>query len=81
MADANKDSRHTLRRNHGHRLIYTDQPDDLGNIGNYDTYIARAPQRYLTVVMQNMNYQGSLLPIAWDFALAAPIAASRELRS
>lgn len=78
----NKDTRHKTRKDAGEALIYTTHQDDLGNIHNLQEYIEKlvslfasahrllAEKRYMTIIMQNMNADGRLLPIAWEFALA-----------
>lgn len=78
----NKDTRHKTRKNNGAALVYSEQGSDLGNIDDLNEYISKlvnvftsahrllADRKYLTVVIQNMNYEGRLLPIAWEFALA-----------
>ncbi len=78
----NKDTRHKKRRERGESLFYSDRCEDLGNIEDVGEYIRRLvvlfsgvyrvlkPRGYVTVVMQNLNYGGSLMPIAWQFGMA-----------
>lgn len=77
----NKDTRHKQRQSNGERLVYGDRSEDLGNMTDVAEYMVSlvktfdgihrilAPRRYCTIVIQNMNWKGSLMPIAWEFAL------------
>lgn len=60
--------------------FYSDDPEDLGNIHDYDEFLARLvkiysiikphlrPQAYLTVVVKNVKKGGKIYPLAWDLA-------------
>ena len=74
-------STHRRRRDQGLKTAYTEAPEDLGNIGDYDAFLAAltgifadlrpvlAPNRYLTVVIQNVRVPGGeVKPLAWDLA-------------
>ena len=77
----NKDTRHKKRQARGESLVYSDSPDDIGNIEEVAEYLSRLvslftdahrvlkPNRYLTIVMQNINYEGELVPIAWQLGI------------
>ena len=61
-------------------VIYSDDPEDLGNIQNYDEFIERLaaiyeslrpflrPQAYLTIIVKNVKKGGKIYPLAWDLA-------------
>jgi DNA modification methylase len=61
-------------------LVYSDDPADLGNIGDYDTFLDRlvdvyarlasrlAPGAYLTIILKNVKKGGRIYPLAWDVA-------------
>jgi DNA modification methylase len=61
-------------------VIYSDNPDDLGNEHDYEKFIDRlvkiyaslAPAiragAYLTIVVKNVKKGGKIYPIAWDLA-------------
>lgn len=61
-------------------LHYSDDPEDLGNIHNYedfldqlvDIYVAIKPylkqRAYLTVIVKNIKKGGKIYPLAWDLA-------------
>ena len=78
----NKDTRHKKRKNGGYAIDYGDNPQNIGNISDVKQYIQRLietftsvhrvlkPKAYCTVIIQNLNFDGSLKPIAWQFALA-----------
>ena len=77
----NKDTRHKKRQGRGESLVYSDSPDDIGNIEEVEEYLQRLvslftdahrvlkPKRYLTIIIQNLNYGGALVPIAWQLGL------------
>jgi DNA modification methylase len=66
------------RRLNGLPLTYSDSPDDLGNIGDYDgfldgvcqiyelLYTHLRPGAYLTVVVKNVKKNNRMYPLAWD---------------
>lgn len=77
----NVESVHRRRRRAGLRTAYTDLPEDLGNIADYDVFLRElaailldlrrilAPGRYLTVILQNVRTpEGEVKPLAWDLA-------------
>lgn len=59
-------------------VFYSDHPDDLGNIAEYDQFLARLveiyaglkpllnPKAYLTIIVKNVKKGGKLYPLAWD---------------
>jgi len=75
----NVESVHRKRSRAGLKTAYSEHPQDLGNIGDYDEFLQsladvlggmRAvlePGRYLTVVIQNVRVPGGeVKPLAWD---------------
>lgn len=88
----NKSTRHKIREKTGKALIYGDQPEDLGNLPDVGQYLAELtalfnsahrilkPRRYCTIIIQNLNHQGSLQPIAWQLALALAASGRWELK-
>ena len=78
----NPDTRHKYRSERGEPLTYGENEKDLGNLDDPEEYIQRMtqiflavhrvlkPHRYCTIVLQNLNSNGSTIPIAWKFALA-----------
>ncbi len=63
-------------------VVYSDDPADLGNIHDYEQFLARLvsiyaalkpylkPRAYLTIVVKNVKKGGKLYPLAWDLAQA-----------
>ena len=61
-------------------MIYSDDPNDLGNIRDYEEFIDRLtsiyiemqpilrPGAYLTIIVKNIKKGGKLYPLAWDLA-------------
>lgn len=61
-------------------VFYSDNPHDLGNIDDYDTFLVRLvsiyaglapflrPGAYLTVIVKNVKKGGRIYPLAWDLA-------------
>jgi len=61
-------------------VFYSEDPHDLGNVADYDTFIERLvaiyaglapflrPGAYLTVVVKNVKKGGRIYPLAWDLA-------------
>jgi DNA modification methylase len=59
---------------------YSDDPDDLGNIADYDAFLTRLvevyanlkpyirPRAYLTIIVKNVKKGGKIYPLAWDLA-------------
>lgn len=75
----NVDSVHRKRQEAGLKTDYSELPQDLGNIAEYDRFLdalaevlagfkrVLAPGRYLTVVIQNVRAPGGeVKPLAWD---------------
>lgn len=74
-------STHKMRARAGLDTYYSDCPDDLGNIEDYNEFIEQLGRifdacarvlregKYLVVVMQNLRAPtGEILPLAWDMA-------------
>jgi DNA modification methylase len=61
-------------------VFYSDDPNDLGNIKDYDVFIEKLVQiyatlkpvlkekAYLTVIVKNIKKGGKIYPLAWDLA-------------
>lgn len=61
-------------------VTYSDSPNDLGNIRNYDEFLERLalvyeglrphlrPRAYLTIIVKNVKKGGQIYPLAWDLA-------------
>jgi DNA modification methylase len=59
-------------------VFYSDHPDDLGNIEDYDDFVGRLvfiyaalkpflqPKAYLTIIVKNVKKGGKIYPLAWD---------------
>jgi DNA modification methylase len=59
-------------------VFYSDDPQDLGNIAEYDDFLERLvaiyaglrpflrPRAYLTVIVKNVKKGGKVYPLAWD---------------
>lgn len=59
-------------------LYYSDDPNDLGNIADYDLFLERLvsiyttltpylrPGAYLTIIVKNIKKGGKIYPLAWD---------------
>ena len=59
-------------------VFYSDDPDDLGNLTDYDQFLERLaciyenlqpllrPGAYLTIIVKNVKKGGKLYPLAWD---------------
>jgi DNA modification methylase len=59
-------------------VFYSDDPDDLGNLADYDQFLERLaciyenlrpvlrPRAYLTIIVKNVKKGGKLYPLAWD---------------
>jgi DNA modification methylase len=57
---------------------YSDNPDDLGNIHDYDEFVRQLveiyanlkghlkPRAYLTIIVKNVKKGGKIYPLAWD---------------
>ena len=78
----NRDTRHKYRSERGEPLTYGENEKDLGNLKDLEEYIQQItdifiavhrvlkPNRYCTVVLQNLNSNGSTIPVAWKFAIS-----------
>lgn len=61
-------------------VFYSDDPEDLGNITDYDQFVTRLtaiyaalqpflhPRAYLTIIVKNVKKGGRIYPLAWDLA-------------
>lgn len=61
-------------------VFYSDDPEDLGNIADYDLFVEKLtaiytglgpflkPGAYLTVIVKNVKKGGRIYPLAWDLA-------------
>jgi DNA modification methylase len=61
-------------------VYYSDDPQDLGNIPDYEEFLARLaqiyislqpllrPGAYLTIIVKNVKKGGRVYPLAWDLA-------------
>jgi DNA modification methylase len=61
-------------------VLYSDDPEDLGNIHDYDAFIEKLVsiyaslkpylrhRAYLTVIVKNVKKGGKIYPLAWDLA-------------
>jgi len=61
-------------------VVYSDDPDDLGNIADYGEFLERLsaiyrglqpflrPRAYLTIIVKNVKKGGKIYPLAWDLA-------------
>ncbi len=61
-------------------VFYSDDPDDLGNIDDYGTFLQRLAgiyivlkphlqsRAYLTIIVKNVKKGGKVYPLAWDLA-------------
>lgn len=59
-------------------VVYSDDPNDLGNIHDYEIFLARLvkiyadmkpllrPGAYLTIIVKNVKKKGRMYPLAWD---------------
>jgi DNA modification methylase len=78
----NVDSVHKERRKRGLARTYSDDPRDLGNIGDYEAYIDALVHvfqqvadllksgAYVTVIAQNLRTSGGeMAPLGWEVAL------------
>jgi DNA modification methylase len=74
-------SKHKQRAADGLDTVYSERPDDLGNIADYREFIAALgevfdgvrkcvkPGKYMVVVAQNLrDPDGEIRPLAWDLA-------------
>ncbi len=68
------------RTNPGLDVAYSDDPQDLGNVADYDEFINRLVPiyeglfpllkvgAYLTIIVKNVKKGGRIYPLAWDLA-------------
>jgi DNA modification methylase len=61
-------------------VFYSDDPNDLGNIDDYEEFVSRLcaiyaglkpllkPKAYLTIIVKNVKKGGRIYPLAWDLA-------------
>jgi len=61
-------------------VFYSDDPRDLGNVDDYDEFVARLARiyealcpilkdkAYLTIIVKNVKKGGKIYPLAWDLA-------------
>jgi len=61
-------------------VLYSDDPEDLGNIHDYDAFIEKLVsiyaslkpylrhRAYLTIIVKNVKKGGKIYPLAWDLA-------------
>ena len=61
-------------------VVYSANPQDLGNITDYDEFIERLVQiyigmqpilrlgAYITIIVKNIKKGGKIYPLAWDLA-------------
>ena len=61
-------------------VYYSDDPADLGNLDDYDQFLASLieiyanlkpflkPRAYLTIIVKNVKKKGKIYPLAWDLA-------------
>jgi DNA modification methylase len=64
----------------GMDVIYSDDPQDLGNVSNYEQFIYKLAgiyksmkpylrhTAYITVIVKNIKKKGKIYPLAWDLA-------------
>lgn len=68
----------TRRSNEALDVFYSDDPNDLGNLADYDQFLERLasiyenlqpllrPGAYLTIIVKNVKKGGKIYPLAWD---------------
>ena len=61
-------------------VTYSEDPADLGNIDDYETFLTKLvaiyagmrpvlkPRAYLTIIVKNVKKGGTIYPLAWDLA-------------
>ena len=64
----------------GFDVIYSEEPNDLGNVHDYDCFLARLVEiylglkpllrekAYLTIIVKNIKKGGKIYPLAWDLS-------------
>jgi len=62
-------------------VFYSDDPNDLGNLGDYEEFLVRLvaiyrglrpllrQKAYLTIIVKNIKKGGRIYPLAWDLGL------------
>jgi DNA modification methylase len=75
------ETQHKRRQSSSLDVIYSDDPQDLGNISSYEEFLDRLEmiyiglqpylkhRAYLTIIVKNVTKGGKLYPLAWDLAL------------
>jgi DNA modification methylase len=68
------------RRTRGLDVAYSDDPRDVGNIADYETFLEALvgiyaqvfavlrDRAYLTIIVKNVKKRGKIYPLAWDLA-------------
>ena len=71
-------STHKARAENNLDTYYSENPDDLGNIDNYEEFIEKLglvfdkiydilkDKKYLVIIIQNLRVNGEVKPLAWD---------------
>ncbi len=66
------------RQDEGLDVVYSEDPNDLGNIADYGKFLERLtriyiglkpflkPKAYLTIIVKNVKKGGKIYPLAWD---------------
>jgi hypothetical protein len=61
-------------------VFYSDDPNDLGNVEDYEAFLAKLidiyqrlksllrEKAYLTIIVKNVKKGGKIYPLAWDLA-------------
>lgn len=74
------ETQHKRRSSNDLDLQYSADPEDLGNIHDYDQFLVQLvdiykaikpflqPRAYLTVIVKNIKKGGKIYPLAWDLA-------------
>ncbi len=72
------ETQNNRRQNENLDVVYSDDPNDLGNIDDYDEFLQRLvkiyvglkpflkPKAYLTIIVKNVKKGGVIYPLAWD---------------
>jgi hypothetical protein len=59
-------------------VVYSESPNDLGNISDYDQFLQKLidiyaklgkylkPKSYITIIVKNVKKGGTIYPLAWD---------------
>ncbi len=74
------ETQHSRRQDPDLDVTYSSDPADLGNIPDYEIFLARLvdiyaamqptlrPGAYLTIIVKNLKKKGKIYPLAWDLA-------------